>query len=112
MTQAEAVRKALETLQARRDARPQEEKDREEAEADALEREGTTPAPDGQVWVCAACGKTSPTKYGFDADEKRVVTNGWDESCMLNSVLCFTEKKNDVWQAVPDTDTKGKGSSG
>jgi len=48
-------------------------------------------APDGQIWVCAACGKTAKdrTKLG-------------DESCFLNAVLCY-EKKNhqDEWTAVP-----------
>jgi hypothetical protein len=37
-------------------------------------------APAGTVWVCGACGKTSPDWiYG---------PRGWDESCALNSVLC------------------------
>ncbi len=35
----------------------------------------------GQLWVCMACGKTSPTKFGLQ-------TKGWDASCMLNSMLC------------------------
>jgi hypothetical protein len=37
-------------------------------------------------FVCAACGKTSETRYGFakDTDHDR----GWDASCMLNAVLC------------------------
>lgn len=49
---------------------------------------GTEIAPDGQVWVCGACGKTSRTRYGFDDDDKNVCDPGWDESCMLNSTLC------------------------
>lgn len=36
-------------------------------------------APDGFVWVCHACGKTTKDRYGSD--------RGWDESCMLNSAL-------------------------
>lgn len=37
-------------------------------------------------FVCAACGKTSETRYGFakNTDHDR----GWDASCMLNAVLC------------------------
>ncbi len=60
---------------------------------------GTTPAPKGQVYVCGACGKTSPTRYGFDADEKRVAPGGWDESCMMHAVLCFVD--GPPWRAVP-----------
>jgi len=82
MKQDEAVRKALESLPT-----PSPEED---AEYEQMGRDGVTPAPDGQVWICGACGKTSPTKYGFDADEKNVAEAGWDESCMLNAVLCLT----------------------
>ena len=49
----------------------------------------TTPAPDGHVYVCGACGKTSPTRYGFDDAGQRVAPNGWDESCMMHAVLCI-----------------------
>jgi len=44
-------------------------------------------APEGKVWVCLACGKTSRHKYG---DEDRWAT-GWDVSCTLNCDL-FDEK--------------------
>jgi hypothetical protein len=40
-------------------------------------------APDGFVFVCGACGKLSKDRYGYQAESKR-----WDESCMLNAVLC------------------------
>ena len=40
-------------------------------------------APPGQVWVCGACGKRSRDHFGNQA-----LTPGWDESCMLNAVLC------------------------
>lgn len=43
-------------------------------------------AKKGQVFVCHACGKRSKDKYGDEAIDK-----GWDESCMLNSVLCEEE---------------------
>lgn len=94
MINAEAVRQALVKLKAERDARPQEEKDRETKQLAEYTREGTTPAPDGQVYVCGACGKTSTTRYG------RGATNGWDESCMLHAVLCHVEKMDGKWQAV------------
>jgi hypothetical protein len=64
-------------------------------------RDGPRIAPDGQVWVCAACGKTSKDRYGDDKSSW-----GWDESCMLNSVLCYADKRfNETgvlsWMAVP-----------
>jgi len=42
----------------------------------------------GQVWVCAACGKTSRDQYG----EQRI-SPGWDESCMMNAVLCYEREE-------------------
>lgn len=49
--------------------------------------EGTDPAPMGYIFVCLACGKTSPTRYGFDGHNRNVAQHGWDESCMLNAQL-------------------------
>ena len=49
--------------------------------------DGTTLAPEGQIYVCMACGKTSKTKYGYDKQDKDVAMYGWDVSCMLNSRL-------------------------
>lgn len=40
-------------------------------------------APEGTVYVCGACGKRSRDRYGEQALDR-----GWDESCMLNAVLC------------------------
>jgi hypothetical protein len=37
-------------------------------------------APEGKLWVCCACGKTSKDQYGDPA-------TSWDESCVLNSRL-------------------------
>jgi hypothetical protein len=37
-------------------------------------------APKGKIWLCTACGKTSPHRYGTSG-------SGWDEACMLNSEL-------------------------
>lgn len=39
--------------------------------------------PPGQIWVCGACGKRSHDRYGYQK-----IDQGWDESCMLNAVLC------------------------
>jgi hypothetical protein len=41
-------------------------------------------APDGTRFVCACCGKTSSTRYGFDG----TADAGWNESCMMHAVLC------------------------
>lgn len=49
--------------------------------------DGTTLAPEGYIWICLACGKTSKSKYGFDQDHKPVAMRGWDVSCSLNSQL-------------------------
>ena len=40
-------------------------------------------AGDGEVFVCVACGKRSKDQYG-----EQKIDRGWDESCMLNAVLC------------------------
>ena len=47
---------------------------------------GNITAPEGQVFVCTACGKMSQDKYGDQA-----ITPGWDESCMLHAVLCHSD---------------------
>ena len=49
--------------------------------------DGTKLAPEGYIWVCMACGKTSKTHYGFDENRNTVSMRGWDESCMLNSEM-------------------------
>ena len=38
-------------------------------------------APEGTIWVCGICDKTSKNKIGIGK-------NGWDESCFLKAVLC------------------------
>jgi hypothetical protein len=57
-------------------------------------------APDGQVFVCNACGKESPDHYGT-AGDAALRSPGWDESCVLHAVLCW-RKRNGVkaWYAV------------
>lgn len=41
-------------------------------------------------WVCKACGKTSTTRTGWNADftAQAERESGWDESCMSNAVYC------------------------
>lgn len=39
-------------------------------------------APDGQVFVCHACGKRSKDEYGYQE-----INYGWDESCTLNCAI-------------------------
>ena len=56
------------------------------------------------MFVCGACGKRSRDLYG----EQRI-DRGWDESCMLNAVLCYEEKKFNEegiysYVAVPECD--------
>jgi len=54
--------------------------------------DGMTPAPKGTIWICGACGKRSRTRFGFDKEGRRAsVSAGWDESCMLNAVLCHDD---------------------
>lgn len=40
--------------------------------------------PPGAIWVCGACGKSSQDRYGIEGEKSA----GWDESCMMNAVLC------------------------
>lgn len=44
-------------------------------------------APPGTIWVCGACGKTAEDRYGIEGEKSR----GWDESCMMNAVLCMKD---------------------
>ena len=69
-------------------------------------------APEGCIYVCGACGKTSRNRAGFlpdggrgkDEDEHgRIAQSSWDESCMLNAVLCRPAKVGELgpkWMAV------------
>ena len=55
-------------------------------------------APEGQIYVCAACGKRSKDKYG-----EKPIDSGWDVSCMMNSVLCYEEKnENGLYTPVEE----------
>ena len=62
-----------------------------------------TPCADGQTWVCAACGKTSKTKAPTEHSSR-----GWDASCMLNSVLCHSERGEDgMYRAITEEPSDG-----
>lgn len=50
-------------------------------------------APEDGIWVCVACGKTAVDRYGMEGPHSPM----WDESCMMNAVLC---KRGDI---VPGT---------
>lgn len=54
-------------------------------------------APVGQVYVCAACGKSNKNKVDVG-----------DESCFLNAVLCYADKIDGHWKAVEDDDYQGE----
>ena len=48
-------------------------------------------APQGQIWICAACGKRGNNR----------ATIG-DESCFLNAVLCYEQRDLETgnWKVV------------
>ncbi len=43
-------------------------------------------APEGQIWVCGACGKTAKDQYGPPNAHFQ-----WDVSCVLNSILVYED---------------------
>jgi len=47
-------------------------------------------APEGKVWVCCACGKTSKDSYGIKFPKE--TSRGWDASCVLNCQLFNKDK--------------------
>lgn len=47
-------------------------------------------APDGQIWVCGACGRTGKDRYSMG-----------DTSCITWAVLCFDNGSSNGWEAVP-----------
>ena len=48
-------------------------------------------APEGQIWVCGACGKKNKNRVEVG-----------DESCFLNAVLCYDRGGVLPWEAVND----------
>lgn len=53
-------------------------------------------APDSAIWVCGACGKTAKDRYGEEGEN----SPGWDESCMLNAVLCDQRTRQPIAREV------------
>jgi hypothetical protein len=49
----------------------------------------TTPSERKRLFVCLACGKMSN-----DLDGEDPISNGWDESCMLNAALVYQDSIN------------------
>lgn len=41
-------------------------------------------APDGQIFVCGACGRAQKSLLPASDIE-------WDESCMINAILCYED---------------------
>lgn len=64
--------------------------------------DGKAIAPEGQVWVCALCGRRAKSRWGFDAENNSTtLDHGYDSSCMLHAVLCFEERGPDgSWRKV------------
>jgi len=50
-------------------------------------------APEGKIWVCVCCGKTSSDLYGEAEDTSK----GWDASCVMNASLF--DKKDLVYDS-------------
>jgi hypothetical protein len=53
---------------------------------------GNKRAPEGEVYVCGACGNVSHWRYGFADDGtsrggRNDASPGWDESCSMNCGL-------------------------
>lgn len=49
-------------------------------------------APEGAIWLCPYCGKTSQRdSYGIEGEH----SPGWDESCALNAILVHSERHID-----------------
>lgn len=53
---------------------------------------GNKKAPDNQIYVCTACGKTSEWLYGWDDQGAKCSSPGWDASCTIYAEL-FDRKK-------------------
>ncbi len=49
-------------------------------------------APEGQIWVCGACGKSNNNRTRFK-----------DVSCFMNAVLCWEKEKfGEPWVKVEE----------
>lgn len=55
-------------------------------------------APPGKKWYCGACGKTTRDRSSG--------ANGWEETCMLNSILISAE---DSWPSAEEVEAYQRG---
>lgn len=44
-------------------------------------------APEGFIYVCHACGKTSKDRYGYNKKYPGETSYGWDASCYMYSKM-------------------------
>lgn len=62
-------------------------------------------APNGECYVCEACGKVSRDEWGSLAH-----SHGWDESCILNCVLTddpkYVRKLEDIEASISETSSQ------
>lgn len=49
-------------------------------------------APEGYLWLCPHCGKTSKSVYGYEEEYPGMTSYGWDASCALNAALASVEE--------------------
>ncbi|MEN6532215.1 MAG: hypothetical protein ABFD89_01035 [Bryobacteraceae bacterium] len=54
-------------------------------------------APEGQIWVCSACGKSNRNRVDVG-----------DESCFINALLCYDRGGALPWEAVEEQHKEGK----
>lgn len=74
-------------------------------------------APDGQIYVCFACGKVSRWRYGIDDKNRNDGSPGWDEACVLNCALVDESRIKDppTWeypQRVRNVEDREDGATG
>lgn len=69
--------------------------------------DGKAIAPEGQVWVCALCGRRAKSRWGFDEQNNSTALDyGYDSSCLSRALLCFEERGPDgSWRQVGELTT-------
>ena len=63
---------------------------------------GNRKAPEGHIYICTACGRTSSWRYGFDDKGDRTSDGNWDESCTMKCELVTSEQAQIVKEAFRD----------
>lgn len=61
------------------------------AEMSAKDWKAQYEAPEGQEWVCGACGNHGKNRVDIG-----------DEACFLNAVLCYERGLNANWTTAPE----------